>query len=61
MHNFRTNDNFSEYLSLIYSFRLKINYDGSLSAMLILSIHGSNCLYRLYQGQELNTYLKNKN
>ena len=34
MHNFRTNGNFSKYLSLTYSFRLKINYNDSLSAML---------------------------
>ena len=28
MHNFKTNGNFSKYLSLTYSFRLKINYNG---------------------------------
>ena len=65
MHNFRANGNFSKYLSFTNSSRLKINYNDSLSAMLkntrILSIHGSNCLYRFYQDQELNTYLKNKN
>ena len=33
MHNFKTNGNLSKYLSLTYSFRLKINYNGSLSAM----------------------------
>ena len=33
MHNFKTNGNFSKYLSLTCSFRLKINYNDSLSAM----------------------------
>ena len=33
MHNIKTNGNFSKYLSLTYSFRLKINYNDSLSAM----------------------------
>ena len=33
MHYFKTNGNFSKYLSLMYSFRLKINYHDSLSAM----------------------------
>ena len=66
MHNFKTNGNFSNYLSLTNLFRLKISYNDSLSAILkkttrIQSIHGSNCLHRLNQGQELNTYSKNKN
>ena len=34
MHNFKMNGNFSKYLSLINSFRLKINYHDSLSAIL---------------------------
>ena len=34
MDKVRTNGNFSKYLSLTYSFRLKINYNNSLSAML---------------------------
>ena len=33
MHNFKTNGNFNKYLSLTYSFPLKINYNDSLSAM----------------------------
>ena len=33
MHNFKTNGNFSKYLSLTTSFRLKINYNDSLSAI----------------------------
>ena len=34
MHNFKMNGNFSKYLSLTNSFRLKINYHESLSAIL---------------------------
>ena len=33
MHNFKKNGNFGKYLSLTYLFRLKINYNDSLSAM----------------------------
>ena len=34
MHNFKTNGNFSKYLSLTNLFRLKISYNDSLSAIL---------------------------
>ena len=34
MHNFKMKGNFSKYLSLTNSFRLKINYRDSLSAIL---------------------------
>ena len=50
MHNFRTNGNFSKYLSLTYSFRLKINDDDSLSAM----------LQKFIQSTAENVYTKQK-